>query len=75
MEFLERLQNIEKKINENKITKAKFEQKVEQLKEEYNNFLTELSVIGIKEEDLGQTLTNLNVTIDETLSNHEESLK
>ncbi len=75
MDFLERLQNIEKKINENKIQKAKLEQKKEQLKEEYEKLLAELKTYDVTEEDLGQTITNLEVEINESLLECESELK
>ena len=75
MEFLERLQTLEKKWNENKITRAKLEEKRDNFKIEYQKLLTELETVGVKEEDLGQTYTNLHVEIDEKLSEYEGQLQ
>jgi hypothetical protein len=75
MTYLERLQKLEAKIQENKLTKAKLEQKKEQLEEEYKKLLTELDTHGIKESDLVQTISNLEIEIEEDISTCEESLK
>jgi chromosome segregation ATPase len=75
MDFLERLQKAEQKYNENKILIAKLEEKRDNLKAEYESLLAELEAAGVTEQDLGQTITNLNVEIDEKLASCEESLK
>jgi hypothetical protein len=75
MDYLQRLQNLEKKINENKVTKAKLEQKAEQLQEEYKKLLTELEAQGVKEGELGQTILNMENDIEEAIAEAENSLK
>jgi len=75
MDYLQRLQSLEKTINENKLTKAKLEQKKEQLEEEYKNLLTELEAQGVKEEELGQTILNMENDIEEAIAEAENSLK
>lgn len=75
MDYLTRLQNLEKTIQENKLKKAKLEEKKDNLEAEYKKLLTELEVQGVKEADLAQTITNLETDIEEELSTVEESLK
>ena len=75
MDFLTRLQNLEKKTQENKIQKAKLEQKRDQLDEERNKALAELEAEGIKAEELGQTITNIEVEVEEEISAAEASLQ
>jgi hypothetical protein len=75
MDFLTRLQNLEKTINENKILKAKLEQKRDQLEEEYKKLIADLEAEGIKESDLSQAITNLEIEIEEEIAAAEEQLK
>lgn len=75
MEYLERLQKLEKTIQENKLQKARLEEKKSNLEAEYQKLLSELETQGIKEADLAQTITNLETEIEEDISTAEESLK
>lgn len=75
MEYLERLQKLEKTIQENKLQKARLEEKKSNLEAEYQKLLSELETQGIKETDLAQTITNLETEIEEDISTAEESLK
>ena len=75
MEYLERLQKLEKTIQENKLQKARLEEKKSNLEAEYQKLLSELEAQGIKETDLAQTITNLETEIEEDISSCEESLK
>ena len=75
MDYLQRLQTLEKTINENKLQKARLEEKKSNLEAEYQKLLSELEAQGIKEADLAQTITNLETEIEEDISNAEESLK
>ena len=58
MDYLQRLQTLEKTINENKLQKARLEEKKSNLEAEYQKLLSELEAQGIKEADLAQTITN-----------------
>ena len=75
MDYLQRLQTLEKTINENKLQKARLEEKKSNLEAEYQKLLSELETQGIKEADLAQTITNLETEIEEDISTAEESLK
>lgn len=75
MNYLERLQNLEKQIQENKVKKAKLEEKKDNLEVEYQKLLKDLEAQGIKESDLAQTITNLETEIEEDITACEESLK
>ena len=75
MDYLQRLQTLEKTINENKLQKARLEEKKSNLEAEYQKLLSELEAQGIKEADLAQTITNLETEIEEDISSCEESLK
>ena len=75
MDYLQRLQTLEKTINENKLQKARLEEKKSNLEAEYQKLLSELEAQGIKEADLAQTITNLETEIEEDISTAEESLK
>ena len=75
MDFLSRLQAVEKKIKENQLLKAKLEEKRDNLETEYKRLLNELEALNIKEEDLAQTITNLETEIEEEILTVEEALK
>lgn len=75
MDYLKELQIIEKQVQDDKIQKAKLEQKLEQLQEEYSKLLSELEVQGVKEEDLPQIITNLEMTIEEEIEQCKTLLK
>ena len=75
MDRITKLQSIEKKFNDNKILKAKLEQKQEQTEIEIKKNIEELEAKGVKENDLLQTLQNLEIETDEALAVYEEKLK
>jgi hypothetical protein len=64
-----------KQIQDNKIQKAKLEEKKDNLDAEYKKLLTDLEAQGVKETDLEQTVTNLETDLLEGLAAVEESLK
>lgn len=75
MDYLTRLQAVEKKINDNKIQKAKLEEKKDNLEAEYKKLEKDLEAHGIKESELDQTITNLETDIEEEITAVEEALK
>lgn len=75
MDLLTRLQNIGKKIQENKIQKAKLEQKIDQYSSEYQKWIDELIGHGVKVEDLEKTIKDMEEDLTEILTQAEEDLK
>ena len=64
----------DKRVNENKIQKAKLEQSKETLEVEHKKLLEDLKIEGVSESELAQTINNLEVEIEETLSECETLL-
>lgn len=75
MDFLQRLQTLEKTIKENQILKARLDEKKDNLEKEYKKLLSELDNQGIKELDLEQTITNIETELEDEISAIEASLK
>lgn len=75
MDFLTRLQAAEKKIKDNQLLKAKLEEKRDNLEAEYKRLISEVETLGIKPEELAQTITNLETEIEEEIITVEEALK
>jgi hypothetical protein len=66
-DYLTELQKIEKASQEAKITKAKLEQKLEQLQEEKKKILADLQAQGVTEETLAQTIETLQADIENNI--------
>ena len=75
MDYLTRLQNLEKKIHENMATKAKLEERKDNLEKEYKKLVSELEVEGVTEADLAQTIKNIETEVEEEISAVENALK
>jgi hypothetical protein len=75
MDMLAELQTIERKNNEAKISKAKLEQKEEQLTEALAKAKEELVALGVTEEDIVHTLENLEIDIENDINELKEGLK
>ena len=73
--LLEALQFIEKTINENKIKIAKLEQQKDQLDKEHKDLTEQLEIENIKEEDLEQTINNINAEVTDEVISSLEALK
>ena len=75
MDYLTRLQNLEKKIHENMATKAKLEERKDNLEKEYKKLIAELEAEGVKESELAQTIKNIETDVEEEISTVEQALK
>jgi len=75
MDYKEELQNIEKKVNESKIERAKLEERLAQLTKEETETLQELEKEGVKVEDLESTLNQLEFEIQEGLDRCKKILE
>lgn len=75
MDYLKELQIIEKQVQDAKISKAKLEQKLTQLVEEREKLLADLAIENVKQEDLTQTITNLETDIEESIEECKILLK
>lgn len=75
MDALQRLQNIEKLQQENKIKIAKIEQSLDQEKEVLKSKLADLDAEDISEADLPNIITKLKTEIEEGLVKCETALK
>ena len=64
MDFQKELNDLNKKIQDQTLQKAKLEQKLQTLNEERTKLLEELNKEGIKEEDLSQTIANLEMELE-----------
>jgi DNA repair exonuclease SbcCD ATPase subunit len=75
MDFLTRLQAIEKKIQENLALKAKLEERKDNLEKEYKKLVSELEAEGVTAEEITQTLKNIDAELEEVISEKEQILK
>jgi len=64
MDFQLELNKLDKQIQDQSLQKAKLEQKITTLNEERAKLLAELEKEGVKEEDLSQTIANLEMELE-----------
>jgi predicted nucleic acid-binding Zn-ribbon protein len=64
MDFQLELSKLDRQIQEQTLQKAKLEQKISTLNEERTKLLAELEKEGIKEEDLEQTIANIEMELE-----------
>ena len=75
MDYKEELQDIEKKVNESKIERAKLEERLAQITKDETEVLEGLKTEGIKPEDLESTLNQLEFEIQEGLDKCKKILE
>jgi len=75
MDYLVELQNIEKRSQEARIEKAKLEERLSQLQIEQKKLQDELKANNVTEENLGQTIAELEEEIQISIQQAQEQLK
>jgi len=73
--YIEQIQNLQKKVEENKINNAKLQERSENLKEERKKLIDELKVYEITESDLEGEIKKLEDEVETELKKCEEMLK
>lgn len=72
--LLDRFKELEKKVDDNKIQKVRYEEQLKTLESEREKFLNELKTLGIKEEDLSDKIESLQKEINEELTKCQQIL-
>ena len=73
--LMDEFKKLEEQVNKNKTEKVRLEERLKGLTEERNKLVKELELLGVKEEDLESTITQLDKEIREELSKCQELLK
>jgi len=74
-DYINQITQLEKKIADSKIEKAKLEEREKSLKEEKTKILAELKVYEVSEKELGFEIVKIEEEIKEQLTKCEEMLK
>jgi len=75
MNYKKELDNIQSKIESNKIEKARTEERLNQSEKEKKNILAKLKEEGIKEEELQSIIADLEITIQKEIEKCKKQLK
>lgn len=73
--LMEEFKKIEKQVETNKTEKVRLEERLKGLQEERNKLISELTKLGVKEEDLENTIAQLEKEITEELARCQNLLK
>lgn len=73
--LMDEFKKLEEQVNKNKTEKVRLEERLKGLTEERNKLVKELELLGVKEEDLETTISQLDKEIREELSKCQELLK
>lgn len=73
-DLLDQLKKLEKKSEDNMIQKVRYEEQLKNLEVEREKFLKELQTLGIKEDELGDKIEELNTEILEELAKCQQIL-
>jgi len=75
MNYIEQIQTLQKKVENNKITNAKLQEREKTLKEEKDKLLEELKVYDISEQDLEGEIARIEEEVEKELNKCQEMLK
>ncbi|MHA2012743.1 MAG: hypothetical protein ACTSWG_10290 [Candidatus Helarchaeota archaeon] len=74
-ELIDKINTLEKKVNDNKIEQAKLEERKETLEEERKEILEKLKEFDIDEEDLEIKIIDMETELDKEIKKIENELK
>ncbi len=75
MDYKQELIQLERNINNKKLEQARLEERKKQLEEERNTIIKQLTEENINEEQLENTITELEIEIEEQINQCKQILK
>jgi len=75
MNYIEKINTLQKQVEDTKIEKAKLQEREQTLKEEKEKLLKELEVYNIKEDDLENEISRISAEIETEIKKVEDILK
>lgn len=75
MNYIEKINTLQKQVEDTKIEKAKLQEREQTLKEEKEKLLKELEVYNIKEDDLEGEISRISDEIETEIKKVEDILK
>lgn len=74
-DYIDKINSLEKQVNDNKLELAKLEERKNNLKKEKEKLLAELKELNINEEDLETVIIDAKEELDKLMEEAENELK